>query len=90
MSVAVNPSAGAGRVRRRRQLAVITVASALLSAGVLAGCGDDADPSAVGRPSPVATQAEADSNLPDVMYYQAPDPNRERGWEKGAVHPNDP
>jgi hypothetical protein len=80
----------AGLTRRRGRFGAIVVAGTLLSAGVLAGCGDSSDPSAADKVASLATEVEADSALPAARTYANPDGNRERAWEKARVHPNDP
>ena len=77
-------------IRRRGRFGAIVVAGMLLSAGVLAGCGDSSDPSAADRVTSLATEVEADSALPAARTYANPDVNRERAWEKARVHPDDP
>jgi hypothetical protein len=66
------------------------VAGMLLSAGVLAGCGDPSDPGAADGSTLLATEVEADSALPAARTYANPDVIRERAWEKPGVHPTDP
>ena len=77
-------------IRWRGRFAAIVVAGPLLSAGVLAGCGDSSDPGAAARSASLATEVEAGSALPAARTYANPDVNRERAWERAGVHPNDP
>ena len=88
MTAASTPRAGL--IRRRGRFGAIAVAGTLLSAGILAGCGDSSAPGAAERSTSPATEVEADSALPAARTYANPDVNRERAWEKAGVHPNDP
>ena len=84
------PTPRARLVRRRGRFGAIVVVGTLLSAGVLAGCGDSSDLGAADRPTSLATEVEAGSALPAATTYANPDVNRERAWEKVGVHPNGP
>ena len=77
-------------IRRRGRTGAIVGAGMLLSAGVLAGCGDSSDRGAAERPTSLATEVEAHSALTAARTDANPDVNRERAWEKAGVHPNDP
>jgi hypothetical protein len=67
--------------RRRRVLMTAGVAAALVSAGVLAGCGDAPDPGA----GPVQPRTAA-APLP-LGAGANPDGNRERVWERAGAPP---
>ena len=77
---------GRGPLRRRSgALAAVAVVGALLSAGVLAGCGDSASGGAASEPT---TQTQnRDMNLPPATSNPNPDTNRERAFERAGVLP---
>ena len=85
----MNTTSPVGRAPLRRRsgaLAAVAVAGALLSAGVLAGCGDSA--SAGGAASEPSTQTQnGDPNLPPATSNPNPDTNRERAFERAGVQP---
>ncbi len=78
---------GRGPLRRRSgALATAAVVGALLSAGVLAGCGDSASVGG-GASEPTTQTQNGDPNLPPAASNPNPDANRERAFERAGVEP---